>query len=549
MYYYICIIYIIALPVACLAGTWAPPASLSCQPCNDGYQCLDASTTPSPLDRICPQGGWCNGKDFFMCSAGFYGNVTGARNMEEGCTVCPPGYYCPNSGATSFSSNICPEGHYCPHGTLFAVQFPCPAGTFNNQTMQASIEVGCSSLCPPGYYCPQGSTQGRVCPAGFYCPEATMSAYISPCPLGTYGPQSGFFEASQCTHCPAGYYCPSGNDTHPTVSPLPCMPGTYNPLNGTGHEFNCLLCPAGMSCPTIALAEPTHTCNEGHYCPNGTIQPNQYPCPPGTFSVRNDVQSPEECDICPAGRACKWATGFNFSQPLPCAQGHYCPLGTPAPNKFPCPPGTFTASSNLTSAVECTVCPANHYCIGGESGPHDVCPPGHYCPEGTRLPHEFPCPITTYNRLFGQNSSASCLNCTVGHFCEEGFVTPEACPAGTYMPYGYDDVIDDVIGMPIGNKSDCLSCPGGQFCTEGSASPVDCGLGQFSPTRSEFCYTCIVGHYCDENATSEDSMRMNKQCPQGNYCVPGLSGVEESVPCSTGFYCPQGEYCLPFRFI
>ena len=531
-------------PVSCGLGTWSPSGSIACQSCDVGYQCLEASTTPTPSDQICSIGGWCDGRDRFQCPVGFYGNISGAGSQEEGCVICPPGHYCPNLGTTSFESNICPQGYYCPHGTTFAEEFPCPAGTFNNETMQTSIETGCTLICPATMFCPEGSTAGQTCPAGFYCPQGTPSAYHSPCPLGTYGPDSGYSDASQCVECQAGYYCPSGNNTHPTVSPLPCQPGTYNPLNGTGHEFNCLLCTAGMSCPTIALTEPSDTCNEGHYCPNGTIFPSQYPCPPGTFTFSTDLQSPDQCSICPAGQACGWGTGFNFSEPLPCAQGHYCPLGTPASNKYPCPPGTFTELSNLTSAAECSICTAGHYCIGGGAGPNDVCPMGHYCPEGTRLPHQFPCPKTTYNDQFGQNSSESCLNCTVGHFCESGFTTPEACPAGAYMPSGYDAVSDSTIGDPIGNKSDCLVCPGGQFCGEGSVVPIDCGLGMYSPTGSEFCFTCLVGHYCDENSTSEDNMRMNKQCPPGNYCAPGLSAVEESQLCATGFYCPQGKMVI-----
>lgn len=519
---------------------WSPAASLVCSPCNRGYMCPEASTTPTPLDYICPAGMWCDGSDQTPCPVGFYGNVTGAGSQEEGCTLCPPGYYCSVPGSTSFNTNICPEGFYCPLGTTFDEEFPCPAGTFNNLTQQTSLETACANICPPGSFCPEGSNRGQDCPAGFYCAAATPTPYHTPCPIGTYGAESGYQNASQCIMCPVGHYCPSGNSSHPTVSPLPCRPGTYNPLNGTGHEFNCLLCTAGSSCPSIALDAPSDTCNEGHYCPNGTIFPNQYPCPPGTFTFNTDLQSPEQCDICPAGRACGFGTGFNFSQSLPCALGHYCPLGTPASNKFPCPPGTFTDFSNLTSATECSVCPEGHYCIGGGGGATDVCPRGHYCPLGTLLPHQFPCLMTTYNSLFGQSSSLSCLNCTIGHFCEIGSIIPEACPAGTYMPFGYDAVSNSTIGDSIGNKSDCLSCPGGSFCIEGAVLPIDCGLGFFSPSDSSFCLTCIAGHYCDANATSEKMMRLNKRCPPGNYCTAGLQDVTNSVLCSTGFYCPEG---------
>lgn len=265
------------------------------------------STTPTPKEQLCSLGGWCDGLDFFQCPLGYYGNVTGAVSIELGCKLCPPGYYCDHPATVTFYNNICPEGHYCPLGTKFSNQFPCSPGTFNNDTMQTSLEVGCAGRCPRGKYCPRGSARGmvHVCPSGYYCPGGTPSATFLPCPLGTYRPQSGFYSVDQCMECPAGHYCPSGNNTHPTVAPLPCHPGTYNPLNATGHEFNCLLCPAGKACPTIGLIEPTHTCSQGHYCPNGTIQPNQYPCPAGTLTYEIDLQSAEECTICPAGRACR----------------------------------------------------------------------------------------------------------------------------------------------------------------------------------------------------------------------------------------------------
>ncbi len=529
-------------PTPCQSGTWAPEGSTGCLLCHPGYQCPEESTTPSPEDHICPQGGWCDGKDFSPCPAGSYGNVSGSRNMEEACEVCPPGYYCPNPGATEFEDSICPEGHFCPAGTVFQEQFPCPAGTFNNATMQTSIAGACSTLCNPGFFCPQGSASGMACPAGYFCPEGTPSARIFPCPLGTYGPLSMAVSSRDCVECPSGHYCPSGS--LPTTSPVPCRPGTYNPLNGTGHEFNCLLCPAGMSCATLALSEPSHSCDEGHYCPNGTIQPHQYPCPPGTFSSSDSLQSPEECSVCPAGNACRWGTGFNFSAPLPCAQGHYCPSGTPTPNKFPCPPGTFTEYSNLTSEGECTRCPPNYYCKGGEGAPTGLCPPGFICPERTRFPYEFPCHERTYNPNFGANSTDSCLNCTIGHFCEAGYSRPESCPPGTYMPFGYDNILNELIGLPIGNKSECLICPGGHFCAEGSVNPDVCGPGKFSPPGVEFCLTCRIGHFCDENATSEMEMELNKQCPPGNFCAPGLRGLEESVLCDAGFYCPQGNLLI-----
>lgn len=46
----------------------------------------------------------------------------------------------------------------------------------------------------------------------------------------------------------------------------------------------------------------------GFYCPNGTIEADQYPCPPGTYSGAIDLWAAEQCDACPEGYYCSWAT-------------------------------------------------------------------------------------------------------------------------------------------------------------------------------------------------------------------------------------------------
>lgn len=157
---------------------------------------------------------------------------------------------------------------------------------------------------------------------------------------------------------------------------------------------------------------------------------------------------------------------------------------------------------------------------------------------GTRFADEFPCRKTTYNPSYGQYSIGNCLKCTVGHFCKHGISEPEQCLSGTYNP-GYDPSLGVVTGLPIGNVSDCLTCPEGQFCVRGSVDPVDCGVGKYSRPGSGFCVTCLVGHVCNENATSEYNMRKNKQCVPGNYCIAGLTSFDESELCDAGFYCPQ----------
>lgn len=57
-------------------------------------------------------------------------------------------------------------------------------------------------------------------------------------------------------------------------------------------------------------------------------------------------------------------SGLNINPPQPCQPGFYCPLQSPAPNRFPCPAGTYSTRADLKESAECTVCPESFYCTG-----------------------------------------------------------------------------------------------------------------------------------------------------------------------------------------
>ena len=45
----------------------------------------------------------------------------------------------------------CPQGHYCPLSTPSSTSYPCPIGTFNNDT---KLQASTSCLpCTAGFYC------------------------------------------------------------------------------------------------------------------------------------------------------------------------------------------------------------------------------------------------------------------------------------------------------------------------------------------------------------------------------------------------------------
>lgn len=68
----------------------------------------------------------------------------------------------------------CPEGYYCPAGTRStAYMIPCPRGTFRGTTMGMDVED--CGLCPSGFYCPNYATvTPTICPTGKFCVEGSI---------------------------------------------------------------------------------------------------------------------------------------------------------------------------------------------------------------------------------------------------------------------------------------------------------------------------------------------------------------------------------------
>lgn len=278
----------------------------------------------------CEKGYYCDGKTSFPCPSGTYNNFTSSKSVAD-CQMCPNGYFCTGPGEKDYTSNLCKKGYYCPEATKYETEFPCPAGTYNYLKGQSALSA-CQD-CPSQYYCPQGSGIGTAnpCPKGYYCPQRTGVGNMYACPLGTYSDETRLNNSTQCKQCPVGHYCPDGSKNEPTINPVACPPGTYNPDTGSGYALNCKLCDPGFACPKTGMnRSDLYPCRAGHYCPNGTKVDNQFPCPPGTYTNASNLVSAEECSSCPATFSCGWGT-TGSSGALKwqvCQQGHYCPEGT-----------------------------------------------------------------------------------------------------------------------------------------------------------------------------------------------------------------------------
>ncbi|ETE62183.1 Multiple epidermal growth factor-like domains protein 6, partial [Ophiophagus hannah] len=461
----------------------------------------------------------------------------------------------------------CLPGYYCLSGTKTAKQYPCPAGTFSNQTGLSSFRE--CEPCPGGKFCARPGT----CQAGFYCD------------LSSSHPDQNL--------CPPGFYCPQGTGT-----PLQCMSGTINPHSGKWDITDCKLCPAGNFCSGAGKTAPEGRCSPGFYCPPGQVSstPSSHRCPRGFYCLEGSVEpvacekgtyqseeGKESCDPCPARFFCE-PTNDSNSVPCPndgihgyrCPKGFYCPQGTSS--EVPCEPGMFSPTDG---ASVCLPCPAGTTCRRAAMVEPAICPRGYYCPAQTAMP--IPCPAGLLNALEGASSFNACKPCPVGSYCRgdanwkpNGFYCPEGSTAPIPCP-------EDTIGSHPGakQKEDCLPCPPGRWCKTRFPMAFPCPFGSncqgmnltnpLGPRTLQQCpkqifrteletegqlncqlcmsecqcppagattlreYPCAPGHWCP-------SRKEAFLCPPGSYRTqPGAISLEDCLPCPPGFVCPDPE--------
>jgi hypothetical protein len=346
-------------PVTCPFGTYSPLGSTICQRCTDGYLCETGEITPTPAGKTCSNGFICNpGRELaalhhnIPCPAGYKyksGGTQGSRLTI--CEDCPTGSYCPAGSAVA---TTCPAGFYCPLNTKYLTEYPCPRGTFNSGTGGTSIAI--CSPCTAGKYCPEGTSTPLDCPPGSYCPTGTEDPLQSLCPGGTFSGDSPISSSGACSPCPAGFYCPVGS-----AYPTPCPPGTVNPSTNKQYIYECILPTAGTQATTWGNSNADgDACTAGHYCPIGSFGA-PFPCPAGTFTDATNLVQSSQCTQCPATYACESGTGAGVREKLKCAPGHYCPAGTSDPYQYPCPAGRFSANTNNAASTDCSLCTAGFY--------------------------------------------------------------------------------------------------------------------------------------------------------------------------------------------
>ena len=409
-------------------------SSSSCQPTTFNQPC-DWQNSPALLGEtvyVLPLGP--HDLDYpFVCAAGVLGSngsLTSQQTSAICAGLCPAGFTCGTEATVAPAA--CPKGHYCPKGT--SVALPCLPGSYSDSVSLTS--AGECTETDAGHFAPTGSTNQTACSPGTVAPNASMSACLK-CEAGTFQATPGQLACGPCT---PGSYCAEG-----AAAALPCKAGTYQ--NETTLQLNlpmtgpddCLECPPGSACGTGAV--------EPGKCSPGTVQPD---AGKGT------------CDKCAAG---KYQPDEGEQACVACEPGSFCSKGASA--ALPCKEGSYSSSTSLTSASECTETEAGHFAPTG-STQQTPCSPGTAAStkgQGTCVP----CAAGSFMNVSGQSV---CFECPAGSVCTAQATAAVPCPGGTF-------------GGSTGLRgfSDCEDAPPGSYSQTGSIEPTSCPSWGYCPGR------------------------------------------------------------------
>ena len=216
------------------------------------------------------------------------------------------------------------------------------------------------------------------------------------CSLGQYAPPLGDFDGHLLEDGAYGF----------TGCPKECLPGTY------GNRTN------------LTTSECSDMCDPGHYCPAGTSKPKPcpvgthmptagasdislcLPCGPGTASDR-EANNGTSCAPCDPG---SYAEGLNNTFCSPCPERGYCSevgAASAAMAWRPCPAGTFSNKTGLSSADQCDPCRRGHWC---DFGYEFACNRGEFNDnEGGKKPDACErCPFASDTAAAGSDAASAC---------------------------------------------------------------------------------------------------------------------------------------------
>ena len=205
-----------------------------------------------------------------------------------------------------------------------------------------SYEVRYQSLPSCEGSCEGGEYCGKMTRTPKPCEAGTYcppeSASETACPAGTYNEVRRSTSIDACLACEVGTFCPERS-----TKTTPCATGTYANESRTKA---CMNCPEGKF-QNLTAQVSCESCEPGSYCQmqsesQGASTPTQ--CRAGSYSSSTNLSSADHCSPCPLG--------------------FYCEAGATEP--IPCPEGKEGTDVRLTSEALCTTCKADTTSLPGE---------------------------------------------------------------------------------------------------------------------------------------------------------------------------------------
>ena len=242
------------------------------------------------------------------------------------------------SNNTLFSDNVAATGAaIMPHGGTTLYRLPTPAGHWLPSSQCVMFRDSCSVFgsfdseafedCEKAFDAcavDGNDTQHDACPAATNVQPCDWEG--SPDLLGQMlyvlpsMPVGGTFPAA------CNPVRPSASSTRPslrsamrashaarTAHPRPDrLPARWQ-IIGVFVSESCAFCSAGKYAESSSSTECT-ACPPGAFCAEGAS--TKLPCPPGSWRGVHSATAEEDCDICPAGRACEVRDSIAVKSPL-----------------------------------------------------------------------------------------------------------------------------------------------------------------------------------------------------------------------------------------
>ena len=416
-------------------------------------------------------------------------------------TTTPPttGYYCPGAGVNRNDPK------------LQDVRIPCPAGRYNDQEHQITLD-GCVS-----------------CPSGTYVPSVSSSSPV------------GAVSSTICQACPKGYYCTQDvGELSPTKKACPA--GRYSDEVGAGAESldysrNCYACSTGTYSPLVA--SPSYA--------------NCRVCAQGKSTDQEGSTTEDECKSCDKGTYA-YLTGWGARLCATCEIGFYADeVGMEQCNR--CPEGSSTRTAIWTWSPETTAETTQSDDAGGVTT----------IPETTTYKY-----VPSYPP---SDSSSSCVPCPAGTYAtaEQGLnlvgelveqIKCKACQPGTEAPVSSSNdgcgvcpsnTYADFFEVPAECLASSKNCPfwwgafGGVTWPNAKIFTLDSYSSQGLPHRiAPMVNDDDVNTVLDKSQGDDDAFYSSivfsptrtgvcKPCPAGRYSLPG-SAQGQCLACRPGMY-------------